>query len=136
MTREEAIELLQEKIDDSPLFKDEREAFAMAIEALSSDVVSRDVYDKRTKADEEIIDSYRREFQRVAEVEVIHKMIQNGMIKLPQEYVKVTRCKDCKYGEERIEDYRCWMLDEDWDIRFSPMHFCSYGRCREENEHE
>lgn len=42
--------------------------------------------------------------------------------------VEVVRCKDCKYGEKRIEDYRCWMLDEDWDIRFSPMHFCSYGR--------
>ena len=48
--------------------------------------------------------------------------------------VEVVRCKDCKYGEERIEDYRCWMLDEDWDIRFSPMHFCSYGRRREGGE--
>lgn len=41
--------------------------------------------------------------------------------------VEVVRCRYCKYGEKRIEDYRCWMLDEDWDIRFSPMHFCSYG---------
>lgn len=48
--------------------------------------------------------------------------------------VEVVRCKDCKYGEERIEDYRCGMLDEDWDIRFSPMHFCSYGRRREDGE--
>ena len=47
---------------------------------------------------------------------------------------EVVRCKDCKYGEKRIEDYRCWMLDEDWDIRFSPMHFCSYGRRREDGE--
>lgn len=46
--------------------------------------------------------------------------------------VEVVRCRECKYGEERIEDYRCWMLDEDWDIRFSPMHFCSYGQRREE----
>ena len=35
MTREEAIQVLQEKIDDRPLFKDEREAFELAIEALS-----------------------------------------------------------------------------------------------------
>ena len=48
--------------------------------------------------------------------------------------VEVVRCRDCKYGEKRIEDYRCWMLDEDWDIRFSPMHFCSYGRRREDGE--
>jgi len=44
MTREEAIKVLQEKIDDSPLFKDEREAFAVAIEALSApqtDLISR-----------------------------------------------------------------------------------------------
>lgn len=30
----------------------------------SADAVSREVYDKRTQADEEIIDSYRQEFQR------------------------------------------------------------------------
>lgn len=50
-------------------------------------------------------------------------------------YIKrgeIVRCKDCRYGEERNEDYMCWLLDVDWDIRFSPMHFCSYGRRREE----
>ena len=45
--------------------------------------------------------------------------------------VEVVRCMNCIYGEERIEDYRCRKLDEDWDIRFSPTHFCSYGRRRE-----
>lgn len=39
----------------------------------------------------------------------------------------VVRCKDCKYGEKRIGGYRCRMLDEDWDMRFIPMHFCSCG---------
>ncbi len=34
MTREEARQVLQTKIDNSPLFKDERDAFTMAIEAL------------------------------------------------------------------------------------------------------
>ena len=47
---------------------------------------------------------------------------------------EVVRCRDCKYGEKRIEDYRCFMLDEDWDIRFSPNHFCSYGKRREDGE--
>ena len=37
MTREEAIQVLQEKIDNRPLFKDEREAFMVAIEALSAE---------------------------------------------------------------------------------------------------
>ena len=50
------------------------------------------------------------------------------------EAVEVVRCRDCKYGEKRIEDYRCFMLDEDWDIRFSPNHFCSYGKRREDGE--
>lgn len=34
MTRGEAIKVLREKIDDRPLFKDEREAFELAIKAL------------------------------------------------------------------------------------------------------
>ena len=46
---------------------------------------------------------------------------------LSADAVQVVRCKDCKYGEKRIEDYRCRVLDEDWDMRFIPMHFCSYG---------
>lgn len=48
--------------------------------------------------------------------------------------IEVVRCKDCKYGKKRIKEYGCWMLDEDWDISFSPMHFCSYGRRREDDE--
>lgn len=63
--------------------------------------------------------------------EVFQRMINDAPT---VDAVEVVRCKDCKYGEERIEDYRCWMLDEDWDIRFSPMHFCSYGRRREGGE--
>lgn len=35
----------------------------------SADAVSREVYDKRTQADERIIDSYRREFSEVASAE-------------------------------------------------------------------
>ena len=49
--------------------------------------------------------------------------------------VEVVRCRDCNYGiEERNRDYRCWLLDEDWYIRFSPRHFWSYGKRREDGE--
>ena len=41
-----------------------------ALSALpSAETVSREVYDKRTQADERIIDSYRREFSEVASAE-------------------------------------------------------------------
>ena len=48
--------------------------------------------------------------------------------------VEVVRCMNCIYGEERIENYICGKLDEDWEIRFSPTHFCSYGKRREDGE--
>ena len=41
-------------------------------------------------------------------------------------------CMNCIHGEERIEQYRCNRLDEDWEIRFSPTHFCSWGERRKE----
>lgn len=44
MTREEAIQVFQDKIDNRPLFKDEREAFDMAIEALSAEAVHKPDY--------------------------------------------------------------------------------------------
>jgi hypothetical protein len=37
----------------------------------SANAVSRDVYDKRTKADEEIIDSYRQEFQKALSADAV-----------------------------------------------------------------
>lgn len=67
------------------------------------------------------IESLKKDIER-------HEMV----IRASEHHLGIVRCKDCEYGEERIRDYRCWMLDEDWDIRFSPMHFCSYGRRREE----
>ena len=50
---------------------------ADAVEALSllpsADAVGHEVYDKRTQADERIIDSYRREFAEVVSAEAVHK---------------------------------------------------------------
>lgn len=41
----------------------------------SADAVSREVYDKRTQADERIIDSYRREFSEVASAEAVQRWV-------------------------------------------------------------
>ena len=47
-----------------------------ALSALpSADAVSRKVYEKRTQADERIIDSYRREFSEVASAEAVQGWI-------------------------------------------------------------
>ena len=60
MTREEAMQRLSDLQDGSG---QTYEAIRMAIEALSADTVSREVYDKRTQSDEEIIDSYREKLE-------------------------------------------------------------------------
>lgn len=62
MTREEAIEVLQEKIDNRPLFKDEREAFELAIFSLSAP-------NDAIKTDNEVIDL----ISRAEALETIHK---------------------------------------------------------------
>lgn len=71
MTREEAIERIV--FLKGVYSVDTETALDMAIEALQADTVSREVYDKRTQADEEIIDSYRKEFQMFAESEEAYK---------------------------------------------------------------
>lgn len=71
-----------------------------------------------------------KEFKKIGTAEDFEKDVLEHV----SQKTEVVRCRDCKYGEERIGDYRCGMLDEDWDIRFSPMHFCSYGRRREDGE--
>lgn len=90
------------------------------IEWLESWEINREDWDNFMKAGEQALDGKDSDIEDALIIDA----------------VEVVRCKDCKYGEEIIEDYRCWMLDEDWDIRFSPMHFCSYGRHKEESEVE
>lgn len=138
MTREEAKEILQGARITS--FRPNgtarvKEALDLAIEALSADVVSRDVYEKRTQADEEIIDSYRQEFQKAVSAEaeeeevVIRKILEKGMIELPQEYVSAVRCKDCRHYES---DGGAFMVCSITDMVTDDDDFCSYGERREE----
>ena len=71
MTREEVIKILQEltyKHANLTYIK----ALDTAIEMLSAEVVSREVYEKRIQADEQIIDSYKREFSEAASVNRPH----------------------------------------------------------------
>ena len=73
MKREEAIEILNALawVQGGPDREEIITAISMAIEALSADVVSRDIYDKRIQTDEKIIDNYRQEFQKVLSAEAV-----------------------------------------------------------------
>ena len=77
MTKEEAIQIIKTRFYPSHVglitneTLENAKALRMAIEALSADVVSREVYEKRIQADERIIDSYRREFKEVTSAEAI-----------------------------------------------------------------
>ena len=83
MTREEAIRWLTNekwKNANNKYKKEWNEAFDMAIDALQADVVSREVYDKRTQADEEIIDSYRQEFQKALSADAVPHLKQTDTL--------------------------------------------------------
>lgn len=78
--REEAIEMVYKLVEELPpksiLSKEPNKIYpsdvVKALSALpSAEVVSREVYEKRIQADEQIIDSYRREFAKVASAEAM-----------------------------------------------------------------
>ena len=58
------------------------------------------------------------------------------------DFVKVTRCKDCKYAcefdgcEDYVEQVRCCTLYKDYDMlpKVWPNDFCSYGERREKDD--
>ena len=110
MKREEAIKILNALawVQGGPNREEIITAISMAIEALSADVVSRDIYDKRTQTDEKIIDNYRQEFQKVLSA--------------------VVRCKDCRFNKHPSNDLclikKAGIYPDDDD-------FCSYGKRRE-----
>lgn len=86
MTREKAIQVLQEKIDNSPLFKDEREAYDMAIEALSADGVGR----------------YENAMQKLREMpKYLNGVKEKQITKISDD--EVVRCKDCRYFKKIAE---------------------------------
>ena len=80
--REEAIEVVYKLVEELPpksiLSKEPNKIYpsdvVKALSALpSAEVVSREVYEKHIQADEQIIDSYRREFAEVASVEAMNR---------------------------------------------------------------
>lgn len=58
-----------------------------------------------------------------AEEAVLNKMLEDEMIVLPQDYVKVVRCKDCRYRKKVSTSYYC-KLDE---FNVKDTDFCSWG---------
>ena len=126
MTREEAILYIKElQKTYASMDKKVAEAIEMATEALSADVVSRDVYDKRTQADEEIIDSYRKEFQKAISAD---RPITSGYIADDKEVPPYTTTsavsadRPTDWTPLRFEDeYKMtsdfpWELDGSWVI--------------------
>lgn len=132
MTREEAIERLNIHKSTSVFVDSIAEAIDMAIEALQADAVSRDVYDKRTQADEEIIDSYRKEFQKALQADAVMRdataeeraSVQQYIDRISAEAVQVVRCKDCRH----IGLFSCPLADNDFQ---KDEDFCSWGERRE-----
>ena len=59
---------------------------------------------------------------------VLNKMLKEEMIVLPQDYVKVVRCKDCRYCTEYYDrdGYPYWECAE-WDGGTDADGFCHYG---------
>lgn len=77
---------------------------ADAVEALSllpsADAVGHEVYDKRTQADERIIDSYRREFSEVASAEAEQV---TGKLKKPCDSLLTGDSDECKEQKSKLE---------------------------------
>ena len=53
------------------------------------------------------------------------QILEKGMIELPQEYVSVVRCKDCRHRDL----FSCPLADNDFQ---KEEHFCSWGERGEE----
>ena len=66
-----------------------------------------------------------------AEEAVLNKMLEEEMIVLPQDYVKVVRCKDCchRVHDEERHLYYCEKYYGQGDV--SDENFCQWGERRE-----
>ena len=112
----------------------------MAIEALSDEVVSREVYDKRTQAYEEIIDSYRKEFQKALQTDAVMRdataeeraRVQQYIDSISTEAVQVVQCKDCRHANECHKNVQ-YTRNEQYTVTigYSPIEWCSRGERRE-----
>ena len=146
MTREEAIQwLTNEKWENAnnKYKKEWNEAFGMAIEALQADVVSREVYDKRTQADEEIIDSYRQEFQKALSAEAVKVAYICDGRKCDKDCSECFRTLDIEHARDfkRMGDtyYQQGSADGEWidsgEYPWSKCNKCGYTiTCYQEEE--
>lgn len=143
MTREEAITYLKVIWNrykaEYEIERETLDAYHMAIEALRHDVIFEQIKWERDVA----LDTLEKhgiglgqkyEPSTDAEEEVLHKILERGMIELPQEYASVVRCKDCRHrvftkdGESNPHDIVC---DYHMSDGFDETDFCSYGERRE-----
>ena len=117
MNKEEAIQILSTRDAHGVLCgytSGYQEALDMAIEALRHDVIFEQIKWERDVA----LDTLEKhgiglgqkyEPSTDAEEEVLHKILESGMIELPQEYASVVRCKDCKYMTlDETNKYQIW----------------------------
>lgn len=137
MKRREAIKWLIKptvtSTEISPTKIKELEAYNMAVEALSEPTVIRSRTLMPTKDFKEWAKRVRETNPNAiiipcdAEEAALNKMLEEEMIVLPQDYVKVVRCKDCQFytGDRQYceNDHFC-----------RPDDFCSKGIPRKERK--
>ena len=96
--RADAIEAVNKEIYHS---QTDRKTVVAVLSALpSAEAVSREVYEKRTQADERIIDSYRREFSEAASAEAV----QGEWSATKSDVCGVDTCGADMKGEEHEHD--------------------------------
>lgn len=112
MTREEAKQYWQFRLDNAKDYidphweADERRAHREYVEALTAAVEA---------------------LSAEAEETVLNKMLEEEMIVLPQDYIKVVRCKDCchRVHDEERSLYYCERYYGQGDV--SDENFCQWG---------
>lgn len=113
MTREEAIKILKEERWYMSRYSEEyKEAYDMAIEALSADV---EIPNDKTVVH---IETYRRLYEKYVD--------------LKNNAVKVVKCKNCRHRfYDKYND--CYMCEKhEYGESFEDNDYCSYGEKREE----
>lgn len=62
-----------------------------------------------------------------AEVATLKREAKGNMFTVPDDFVKVVRCKDCKY----YSNCTCWIMRG----KMKPDDFCSYGKLKDGDNH-
>ena len=105
MTRDEAIQVLQDKIDNRPLFKDEREAFEIAIEALQDDAEQKS--DAYKRGFEDAKRAYEIELARPADAVQGVGKYENAIQKLREMPRYLNGVKDKQITKVQADANRC-----------------------------